>query len=546
LIRDILTGHIDLQQPDSIFDDDRLIYFDILSRYLVVYKMQTAKTIQWIIFTLILVTGIMIIHFDYIWHRHRSSACIDSSCVYNHFEYPRIIRLVSITIYFISNVLSVIVGLLFSISFSLILSMIRPLTWYGNSTLATFLFSLPCLIGIIVLQYLSNRFHIFILRKWPKKAVRLDTSVDPIHVNRARFDFEQHFGLLLIYALLMIASIRVDNRALYIILVWSIFVCPIYLILIIIEFILHWKQISCKLIEQRHYWLFFPLFISLVPLMHTLEVSSRLVRIFIPSMRRFSLGGPFLPNVIICSLVAIPTALSALIFIPTMQRTKHFGRTLIVLSVAFFIVVIIAFSHSPYTSTRPKRFYAKHVSKSIFKADRMYSVPFTVPLESRSASITVTTFDGLPLSPLLDRFSAKSGHQLYNRQCSEKTNCTFNDTFNRTVAVQQIEIESMTNFTHYTIIIRHVLSYNIRVSSSSFIELTVRNRLTNPRTNTVIDVGLITPSYPFSIDINIKRCDFRDSPFLSIFTRTMSNVVIMGSGQCQAIDDDTTLIIAPR
>ena len=32
LSRNILGGHVDLQQPETIIDDDNLIYFDILGR----------------------------------------------------------------------------------------------------------------------------------------------------------------------------------------------------------------------------------------------------------------------------------------------------------------------------------------------------------------------------------------------------------------------------------------------------------------------------------------------------------------------------------
>jgi hypothetical protein len=153
------------------------------------------------------------------------------------------------------------------------------------------------------------------------------------------------------------------------------------------------------------------------------------------------------------------------------------------------------------------------------------------------------TFNDLPLSPILDQFSAKSGYELYNKRCFNPTNCTFDDTFNRTIAVQDIEIESIKNFVNYTIIVRHVLSYNIRISSLQSIKLNVRNQLNIPRTETIIDVTLNSPLVLFYIRINIKRCDLIDSPFLLLFTRFMPNMVLTGDGQCQAIDDYTTLIV---
>ena len=542
LIRHILLGHVDLRETKNTIDTDRFIYFDILGRYMIVYKMYTSIIIQRTLIISILMVSIILIFIDHIWHRKRTLICIDSRCIYLHFKYPFIIRIISIVIYFISNVFSLLVGFLFSIIFALIMSIIRPLSWFGNSTLAIFLFSLPCLIGIISIGYLWNIFHRFILRKSSKKSCRFDATIDEKHLNEPNFDFEQNLAVLFVYSLLMIASIYSDNRSLYIILVWSIFICPIYLLLMIVEFTLHWKQISWKLFEQGYHWLFLPLIISFIPLTHTIEIVDRLVRILIPFMaRRFSFGWSSRGNMIICSLIAIPTTFFVLIFIPILQRTKYFGRILIVLSITFLIVFIVAYNRQPITSNHPNTFYAKHKSQSLFQVKRLSRIPYSAPLISQLSSITVITFDGLALWPVLEDFSAKSGHILHNERCSKPTNCTFDDTFNRTIAVQHIEIESMKDFLNYTIIVRHVLSYNIRVSSFPLIKFAIRDRWNIPRTETIIDITLHSPLSSFNIDIKIRRCDLTDSPFLLLFTRLIPNIVLMGLGQCQAIDDETIL-----
>ena len=153
------------------------------------------------------------------------------------------------------------------------------------------------------------------------------------------------------------------------------------------------------------------------------------------------------------------------------------------------------------------------------------------------------TYDGLLLSPLLDRFSTKTGLTLHNKRCLRPTNCRFDDTFNRTIAVQNIQLTSMNNFTNCTILIGHVLSYNIHISSFSPVKLNIRNQLVFPRTETIIDVTLNSTLSRFEIDINIKRCDLNDSPFLLLFIRSIPNLVPIGKGQCQTIDDDATLFI---
>jgi hypothetical protein len=544
LIRNILLGHNHLREMKNTIDPDPFIYFDILGRYLIVYKMYTSILIQRILVILVLVIGIILILFDHIWHRQRTLPCTDSRCIYSHFKYPLIIRIISIIIYFICNVFSVFIGVLFSITVAFILSMIRPLSWFGNSTLAIFLFSLPCVIGMITVGYSWNIFHRYILRKWPTNSLSSDTIINEKHLNKTSFDFEQNLAILFIYNLLMIISIYSGHRSLYIILVWSIFICPIYLLLMIIKFSLRWKELQWKLFEQGYHWLFLPLIISLLPLTHTIEIVNRLIRILIPFMaHRFSFRWAVRGNMLICSLIAIPTTFFVLVFIPILQRTKHFGRTLIVLLITFLIVFIFAYIRQPFTSIQPHIFYAKHISKSIYKVEPLVSVPFMVPLVSQSSSITVITYDGLVVSTLLDEFSAKTDHIIHNRRCLTVTNCTFDDTFNRTVAVQHVEIESMKNFINYTIVVRHVLSYKIRVSSLPSIKFLVRNQLNISRTETIIDVTLDSPLSSFDINIKIRRCDLLDSPFLLLFTRVMPNIVLTGTGHCQAIADDTTLTI---
>jgi hypothetical protein len=529
LIRDILLGHI--QTEKKIIDTDPLIYFDILGQYLMMYKQSTSIIIQRTLIVLIIGIGIILIISDHIWHRKRISSCNDSHCIYFHFKNPFEIRMISIIIYFISNIISAIVSLIVSLSFAWIMSTVRPVLWYGNSTLAIFLFSLTCSISFITIGYLFDIFHRFILRK----SSHTSSEFNP---NKINFDFEQHLSVLLVYSLLMIISIFSNNRSFYIILVWSIFICPMYLFLMIMEFILHWKQIYWNFFKEKYHWLFLPLIISLLPLAHTIEIISRLVRILIPLLvRRFSSESQLRGNLVICGVITVPTVFFVVIFLPILQRTKQFGRTLIVLLITFFITLVFAFMRQPFTKNHPNVFYAVHTSESIYKVEQLNNVP----LISQSSSITVLTH-GLALSSVLDQFSAKSGHEIHNRICFNSTNCIFDDTFNRKISIEHIKIESMTNFTNYTIIIRHVLSYNIQVSSFPSITFIVRNELNIPRTETIIDVILNSKLFTFKIYIKIKRCNITDSPFLLLFTRLIPNMVLIGDGHCQAIDDHSTLI----
>jgi hypothetical protein len=175
---------------------------------------------------------------------------------------------------------------------------------------------------------------------------------------------------------------------------------------------------------------------------------------------------------------------------------------------------------------------------------KLTNVSFIVPVVSQTSLITVLTFDNLPLSPILDDFQGKSGHILHNKRCFSSKKCTFNNTFNHTNAVEDIHIEFLNNSSYdLRIVFQHVLSYNIQISSSSFVEYFVVNQLIIPRTETMIDIRLNSKLSLFDINLTIKRCDLIDSPFLLLFTHLMPNMLLTGSGQCQTINDLTTLII---
>jgi hypothetical protein len=343
----------------------------------------------------------------------------------------------------------------------------------------------------------------------------------------------------------MIISICLGYRSLYIILIWSIFVCPIYLLLILTEFGFRWigYQVPQFFGEQRWYWTFAPYIASLFPLIHSIELASRLLRITIPMMGRMFQTIPVPHDVVISVLIAVLAALFFLIFIPNMQRTLYFGRTLILLVVTFLIIFIIACTRTPFTSTHPKIVTVQHVSRSIYRIETPTNLPLLAPLISRSASITLASFDNIGLSPILDKFSTKTGQSLVNRQCTKPTNCTFDDTFNRTIAIKEIELISMTNTTNYTLIFRHASSYQIEVSSMAVANMIVENSSLKPRTETILIVKPFPLTSSFSIEMKIERCDIADSPFLTSLIRSIPYVVTWGRGRCQAILDIVTLII---
>ena len=482
LCRLILLSQTNLNEPATIIDDDDLIYFDVLGRYLIRYRQSTSFIIQSILIGFVVLVGIIVILIDHISYK-RNSSTNNFSSVYFYFKYPLIIRILSIIIFFVCYLLSVLFGISLAIFIAFIISNIRPLSWYGNSTLAFFLYGLPCLIGVILCEILWMFLRRTYLSKYPKKN---PMDIDTINrINRLYFNFERHWALLLIFVLLMSISITVGYRLLYLIFLWSIFVCPIYLFIILFESSFRWmkKKIPTLFDEQEWYWLFAPYIVSLIPLIHTLEMTSRIVRLAIPIMGRMFYPTSIPQDMLICAFIVLPAALFFLIFIPNMQRTMNYSRTLIILLISFLIVFIIACVRQPFTSTHPKIVQIWHISRSNYKLNYPKKFPQLIPIYSQIASITIESLDKLMLSPVLDQIENKINHPLYNRSCFTKSKCSFDDTFNRTIAFQQVELTSIYNVNHYRFTFRHLSSYQIDVLSSTLSRLTIQNSTIRPRSN---------------------------------------------------------------
>ena len=542
LSRLILQGQVDLEKPTTIIDDDNLLYFDVLGRYLITYRSTTSTLIQSILIGWVLLTGIVVIVLDHLWYGKRASAN-DFSSVYFYFKYPLVLRLVSILIFFLCYLLSMISGIIFPVLIAFIISKIRPLSWYGNSTLAFFLYGLPCVIGIILCETLWTYVRRIFFSKYPKKNPMEIGTIH--HIDRLCFNFERHWALLLVFVLLMFISIGTGYRSLYLILLWSIFICTTYPLLIVLQFVLHWRGQKWITLfhEQSWYWLFAPYLVSLLPLIHTFEMTSRLARLAIPIMGRIFHPVPVSQDIIICSLIILPTILFVLIFIPNIQRTMNFSRTLLVLAVAFLVVFVVACVRQPFTAAHPKIIRVQHVSQTLYQVNQPKQVPLLIPISSRTASITVESFDNLILSPTLDQISRRTNYALNNRSCSTPTLCSFDDAFNRTMTFKQVELTSIDSDNTYSFTVRHSPSYQIMVSSYSLITLTVRNASVKPRTETIVEVKASTWLTSFDLKIKIERCDLADSPFLVALTEKVPYVVMRGSGRCRTIADSLLLSV---
>lgn len=542
LARRILLGKVNLQQPEAITDEDNLIYFDILGRHLVIYRKTTSVIVQSILIGLIIIIGLTIIIVDHIWSR-KNPSIDDFASIYFYFKYPLLVRLCSIIIFFVCYVLSMILGIAFTLLMAFILSKFRPLSWYGNATLPFFLYGLFCLIGMILCEILWTFCRRWFLLKYPKKNPMELNAIT--HIDRLYSNFERHYSLLLVLVMLMSVSISIGYRSSYFVLVWSIFICPIYLVIMLTEFIFRWlrKKYRNLFNEQGWYWLFAPYIVSLVPLIHTLEMTSRLVRLAIPMMGRIFHTTILSQDLTISLLIAIPTIIFFLIFIPNAQRMMNYGRILLLLTVSCLIVLLVACVRQPFTSTHPRILHVRHQSNTNYLLTDSQISPMIIPIHSQNATITIGSYDKLFISPILDQFSRKTGYSLNSRTCITPSNCSFDDSFNRTMPFKQVELTSTDGWENYQFIIRHLPSYRIIVIPSESIEITVHNATVKPRTETLIDVRLTDPEYSFHLELTINRCDLNDSPFLLSLTKTFSSIVLWGTSRCETFTDTLRLVL---
>ncbi|CAF1376143.1 unnamed protein product [Adineta ricciae] len=515
-------------QYSNVTDNDSLIYFDILGRYLMIYKRSTSLFIQRTLSLLLVMMGLGLITIDHVYHQKKVSPCHNCSCIYVQYKHPLTIRFLSILIYSASNLLSLANAFLCSIAVAFIMSITKPFSWFGSPFIATLLFGLPCLVGMLIIGYSFTRLHHIVRRRFRQQEITIES-----------FDFEQNVSMMISFVGLMIVSAIWKNPLLYMILIWTVFIFPIYLFVIIVEFVCHWREIPWRILHRKYYWLYLPLLVSLFPLAHSLETVDRLLRILIPIFtRRYFEQWSFDENHLICCIIAIPTMLSVLIFIPILQKIKCFGRAFNLFSVFFLLIWMIAFVRQPFTSKHPNTFYAQHISNTTYVVENFSRIAMNASLLSRSSSITARLFAGARLSPILDEFSVKSGHRLQNRRCLNRMNCVFDDTFNRSIAVESIRIEP-----NHTIIIQHVPSYHIFISASFSTEFHIRNQWMIPRTTTIVDLVVNSNVDLVKMDIIIRRCDLHQSPFLLLFTRFISHVIPMGDAVCQAIEDNTKLLV---
>lgn len=514
-----------------IDEEEEMIYFDLFGRYLIYCRLSSWNLVEMNLIVLIIVTNSCLIWLD---NRCNHELCANPGCLYKCFSGKVVsLRLLTIVFYVLSHLMSLICSLLSSLVFSWLLSTIRPMSFYGNVWLAIFLFSFPNFLVFVSLEYCFHRIHRKFLRFWSRKSV-----------VTFEFNYEENVSIQLVYCLLMLISIVCRSRLFYLILIWSIFVCPLNICLVVCDFVIDWNWL--KISMRRKYWFWMVIVSLLFPLNHSMEMLIRLLRILIPFVSRgFQLNKYLSANEIISGFVSIPSLFLILSLLPLINRSQQFIRTICSLFVGLVIVGFIIFIREPFSNQHPKLFYAKHTSKSIYTVLKMPNRSYQVPIVSQVGLITMMTFDSLPLEPILDEFSMKTSLDFVNRKCSNVNKCSFTDSFNRTLPIQNIQILKNRNVSSRNLIIQlnHLLTFNMQISSrTDQIQFSIENNHLRPRNSTRIHLQFNSNVTLFDLNIDIKRCQLNDSPFLLLFTRFMPQMLLTGDSYCHSITDLTTIL----
>ncbi|CAF1046807.1 unnamed protein product [Didymodactylos carnosus] len=569
LIRHLLT-HDD--GTDAFDEDENYIFFDFIGKILVKYSFKTSVIIQSILISYVFVFIITIITIDHImFTKYR---CNDKKSVYYYYSTVRkslCLRILFILFSFASYIASLLVGIGYTLLISLIVSKIRPFFWYGKSSLAVALYFLTSLLGMIFVQY-----ECYLLVRLLSK--RYGPKNNWKQFSYHAFDVERQFSLLFVWCLFMIVSMITKIRSFYIVLVWSIFICFIYTAVIFIEKVLLWYstvkyhghtiQITREVDRQsknswksmftvqRRHWLLVPFIASFIPLIHSIELISRLLRLAIPMMSRTS-ETPIPRDLIVSAIIALIICICTLTFLPMMNRAANYLKTIIFIFIAFIIIFIISCTTYSFTTMNPKLIKVKHSSRSmhIYNPKDLLissSTPVTVPKFNQTMRVRVVNNDQVPFSGILQKFTSKSGQELKNLNCTSNR-CDFDD-FNRMPSIISLQIISLSD-TLYTIQFNHVSTYqaSVKLIGISNFSLNILDKSPFIRdsdsiykygiaTNqTIVDVKLYQYDSKASITFTLQTCDMNDSPFLSLLQQTIPYVKAFGNGECQLITDAAIL-----
>ena len=541
LSRHLLSGNVNIELPQTIIDDDRMVYFDFLGLYLLMYKQRTSNIIEILLIVLIIAVAIAVLVHDHIRHK-RKIGNDDMYSLYFYFTRPLLLRFGFLAIFFICYLLSILIGTLCTGMVALFMKSIRPFSWYGNSLLPIFLYGLPFTIGILLSEILWTILRRRILSRARKRNPMERKTIH--HIDRYCFHLERHLSLLFVFISLMGFHIITSRRSFYIILVWSICVCPIYCILILLNFIRPWTRKSWPVIlnEPKWYWLFAPYVVSFFPLIHSLEMTNHSLHFFIPTTARLAANFQVNPEFLCALLLIVPASLFFLIFIPNIQRYFNHGRALALLLLSFLIVLIFACFQTPFTATRPRIVRIQQFSDSTMtiSGDRISQI------DSIHSTVQFTSVDGLPLKPTIDHINIKTGYNFQNGICLKKIRCTYESPVNNSLAFTHVSLNSIYSPGLYRISIDHSPSAIIEIEPFHSLDDTVIEQTTPTRST--IAINLRVPALALSklsFLVKIKRCNLNDSVLFSSIKENVPDVLLWGYAECQSMTDSLRIIIQP-
>lgn len=525
LTRHFLSGKVDLSKPETIIDDDEIVYFDIIGRLLITYKQTTSTIIEIVLISLVTIVGLSMIIIDHIWNG-KQKVNKNMSSIYVYFKRPLLLRILLILIFFLCYLLSIIFGCLLTSLFAAFMAKVRSFRWYGSSLVASAMYIVPFLIGALLGELLWKEVRRRLFSHFPKQNLMDSTVID--HIEHFCLNFERHWSILLVFVSLMIIHISCSIPSLYMILLWSIFMCPIYLIFITVDFVLHWTRRKSLNIfnEPSWFWLFIPYFVSIVPFSHTLELSNRGVRTFIPMSARLNEDFHISSDLIVAALVVAPIVPLFLIFLPNIQRTMKIPRVLVILSTVFVLTTVAVCFRSPFSSSHPQIVLLRHKAETDFEAS---SYDLTNVKKSHSL-LSLTLKSPFPVKTLIEKYKTENNIERVDENCDSRLECTFGIPVNDSSMNVDFSFDPKSSL--LKIRVKHPLSRFIELTPIYPIDLKFE-----PGNHLRSETTIFSSSMKTRFRLHVSHCDLNSTSSLRFFTAKDADFAVCGSTACKSLHE---------
>ncbi|KAL9642016.1 hypothetical protein ABK040_004069 [Willaertia magna] len=225
------------------------VYFDVLGGFFVHYSTTVSDVIQAIIVVVDLVLPIVLVIIDHI----ISLRYYDTSSIYQLFRKATTglqARIMFLILYVIGYILSLGIGITIAVIIGAVVDSIQPMAWYRDPLLAIFLFGMPTMFGIILVNLavhlIGNSsmrccgcFRLYRVSLKDKNELQPDESTAS-QILLYALDKERYLALTFFWGLLTAASLITRLRSFYIVYFWSFCLSGVLIVLLVCDRVIVW------------------------------------------------------------------------------------------------------------------------------------------------------------------------------------------------------------------------------------------------------------------------------------------------------------------